>query len=72
MKNALTALINLSEEEKEKVGIKYTASEIYGQVDLWENTVDRVNGLSDLSTPISQGVPGSRKGLYRVYRCGNI
>jgi tagatose-6-phosphate ketose/aldose isomerase len=62
MKNALTALINLSEEEKEKVGIKYTASEIYGQVDLWENTLDRVNGLSDRLHPFLKEFQDRGKG----------
>jgi tagatose-6-phosphate ketose/aldose isomerase len=38
MKNALTDLLNLPERERERRGLLHTPAEIYGQVELWENT----------------------------------
>jgi tagatose-6-phosphate ketose/aldose isomerase len=41
MKTVLTELLDLTNEEKEKRGILYTASEIAGQADLWKTTLER-------------------------------
>jgi tagatose-6-phosphate ketose/aldose isomerase len=41
MDNALTGLIGLSESEKKKKGILDTPQEIFNQVELWSNTLER-------------------------------
>lgn len=41
MKTALSKLAGLSADEKVKMGILYTPSEVLGQVDLWKNTFEK-------------------------------
>jgi len=51
-KNALTELLDLSEAEREKLGVLYTASEIADQVNLWENSSERILEKTDQLLPL--------------------
>lgn len=47
MKTALSKLAGLSADEKEKMGILYTPSEVLGQVGLWKNTFEKFKSRLD-------------------------
>jgi tagatose-6-phosphate ketose/aldose isomerase len=56
MKTVLTELLETSIDEKEKRGILYTPSEISGQVDLWQTTLERFESMLDDISPFIKRV----------------
>lgn len=54
MSNALYSLLALSDTERQRRGVQYTAAEIAGQVDLWPTTLERFIALLPQLRPFLQ------------------
>jgi tagatose-6-phosphate ketose/aldose isomerase len=64
MSNALRSLLELSDTERQRRGVQYTAAEIAGQVDLWPTTLERFSvSLPELRPFLQEFLRQTRKCL---------